>query len=46
MSSVPATSRYPTPQDHCIMIRTSEEEYVAYSQKCTPFVRGLLFSEK
>jgi len=26
---------YPTPQDHCIMIRTNEEEYVAYSQKCT-----------
>jgi Rieske Fe-S protein len=26
---------YPTPQDHCIMIRTGEEEYVAYSQKCT-----------
>jgi len=26
---------YPTERDHCILIRASEEEYVAYSQKCT-----------
>src|ERR1700741_2019017 len=25
---------YPPAQDHCILIRTGEEEYVAYSQKC------------
>jgi len=26
---------YPTPQDHCILVRTAENSYVAYSQKCT-----------
>ncbi len=26
---------YPTEEDHCIMIRTAEDEYVSYSQKCT-----------
>ena len=26
---------YPTPNDRCILIRTGEEEYSAYSQKCT-----------
>jgi Rieske Fe-S protein len=26
---------YPSPQDHCILIRTGEDEYNAYSQKCT-----------
>ena len=26
---------YPTPEDHCIMVRIGEDEYVAYSQKCT-----------
>jgi Rieske Fe-S protein len=26
---------YPAPQDRCILVRTSENEYVAYSQKCT-----------
>ncbi len=26
---------YPTPQDHCILVRTAPETYVAYSQKCT-----------
>lgn len=26
---------YPTPDDHCILIRTGEDEYNAYSQKCT-----------
>jgi len=24
---------YPTPQDHCILVRTAENSYVAYSQK-------------
>jgi Rieske Fe-S protein len=27
--------RYPTPNDPCILIRTGEDTYVAYSQKCT-----------
>lgn len=26
---------YPTPDDRCILIRTGEDEYNAYSQKCT-----------
>src|SRR6202047_1597341 len=37
---------YPTPQDHCIMIRTSEEEYVAYSQKCTHLSCAVYYSAK
>lgn len=26
---------YPTAEDHCIMVRTAADHYVAYSQKCT-----------
>lgn len=26
---------YPAAQDHCILVRTGENEYAAYSQKCT-----------
>ena len=26
---------YPGPEEQCILVRTSEESYVAYSQKCT-----------
>ncbi len=26
---------YPTSRDHCIMVRTGADTYVAYSQKCT-----------
>jgi arsenite oxidase small subunit len=26
---------YPTPQDHCILLCTGSNQYVAYSQKCT-----------
>jgi len=26
---------YPSKDDHCILIRTAEDEYVGYSQKCT-----------
>jgi arsenite oxidase small subunit len=37
---------YPTPQDHCIMIRTGEEEYVAYSQKCTHLSCAVYYSAK
>jgi nitrite reductase/ring-hydroxylating ferredoxin subunit len=35
---------YPTPQDHCILIRTGQEEYVAYSQKCTHLACAVYFS--
>jgi nitrite reductase/ring-hydroxylating ferredoxin subunit len=37
---------YPTPKDHCILIRTAEEEYVAYSQKCTHLSCAVYFSAK
>lgn len=37
---------YPTPQDHCIMVRTGEEEYVAYSQKCTHLSCAVYYSAK
>ena len=37
---------YPTPQDRCILIRTGEEEYVAYSQKCTHLSCAVYFSAK
>lgn len=37
---------YPTPQDHCILIRTGEEEYVAFSQKCTHLSCAVYYSAK
>jgi len=37
---------YPTPQDRCIMVRTGEEEYVAYSQKCTHLSCAVYYSVK
>ncbi len=37
---------YPTERDHCILIRASEEEYVAYSQKCTHLSCAVYFSAK
>ena len=37
---------YPTPQDHCIMVRTAEDEYVAYSQKCTHLSCAVYYSPK
>ena len=29
------TFLYPTPEDHCILIRTGEQQFAAFSQKCT-----------
>lgn len=26
---------FPSREDHCILVRTGEDDYVAYSQKCT-----------
>ena len=37
---------YPTAEDRCILIRTGEEEYVAYSQKCTHLSCAVYFSAK
>jgi Rieske Fe-S protein len=37
---------YPTPLDHCILIRTGEEQYVAYSQKCTHLSCAVYYSSE
>jgi len=37
---------YPTPQDHCIMVRTTSDQYVAYSQKCTHLSCAVYYSQK
>src|SRR5262245_2550813 len=37
---------YPTPQDNCILVRTGEQEYVAYSQKCTHLSCAVYYSAK
>jgi Rieske Fe-S protein len=37
---------YPTTKDRCILIRTGEDEYVAYSQKCTHLSCAVYFSAK
>jgi len=29
------TFQYPSAEDHCILIRTSEQQFTAFSQKCT-----------
>ncbi len=36
--------RYPGPRDPCIMIRTEEDTYVAYSQKCTHLSCAVYYS--
>ncbi len=35
---------YPTPADHCIMVRTAADDYVAYSQKCTHLSCAVYYS--
>ncbi len=37
---------YPTPQDHCILVRTAPETYVAYSQKCTHLSCAVYYSRE
>lgn len=37
---------YPTAQDPCILIRTSSESVVAYSQKCTHLSCAVYYSEE
>ncbi len=37
---------YPTPQDHCILVRTAPDTYVAYSQKCTHLSCAVYYSRK
>ncbi len=37
---------YPTPEDHCILVRTAPETYVAYSQKCTHLSCAVYYSRE
>jgi nitrite reductase/ring-hydroxylating ferredoxin subunit len=37
---------YPKPGERCIMIRTAEESYVAYSQKCTHLSCAVFYSRE
>jgi Rieske Fe-S protein len=36
---------YPTKEDQCIMVRTGENEYVSYSQKCTHLSCAVYYSQ-
>ena len=36
---------YPTAEDHCIMVRTAADTYVAYSQKCTHLSCAVYYSK-
>jgi Rieske Fe-S protein len=38
--------RYPTEADPCILVRTAEDTFVAYSQKCTHLSCPVHFSQK
>lgn len=35
---------YPTEEDRCILVRTAEDRYVAYSQKCTHLSCAVYYS--
>jgi nitrite reductase/ring-hydroxylating ferredoxin subunit len=37
---------YPTKDDHCILVRTSENEHVSYSQKCTHLSCAVYYSRE
>ena len=37
---------YPTKDDHCILIRTAENEHVSYSQKCTHLSCAVYYSQE
>jgi arsenite oxidase small subunit len=37
---------YPGPRDQCLLVRTSEDTYVAYSQKCTHLSCAVYYSAK
>ena len=37
---------YPTPEDHCILVHTAPETYVAYSQKCTHLSCAVYYSRE
>jgi Rieske Fe-S protein len=37
---------YPSKDDHCILVRTSDNEYVSYSQKCTHLSCAVYYSQE
>lgn len=37
---------YPSKKGHCILVRTGEEQYVGYSQKCTHLSYAVYFSRE
>ncbi len=37
---------YPGPRDQCILVRTGEDSYVAYSQKCTHLSCAVFYSSE
>ena len=37
---------YPTPDDHCVLIRTAVDHYVAYNQKCTHLSCAVYYSRE
>ena len=37
---------YPTQEDHCILVRTDENEHVSYSQKCTHLSCAVYYSRE
>ena len=37
--------QYPGPEDQCILVRTAEDAYVAYSQKCTHLSCAVFYSK-
>lgn len=38
--------RYPNPKEQCLLVRTAENEYVAYSQKCTHLSCAVYYSNE
>jgi len=36
--------KYPGPQDQCLLVRTGDDAYVAYSQKCTHLSCAVFYS--
>jgi len=37
---------YPAQEDHCILVRTGDSEFVAYSQKCTHLSCAVFYSRE
>jgi Rieske Fe-S protein len=38
--------RYPNPKEQCLLVRTGEDDYVAYSQKCTHLSCAVFYSRQ